>query len=59
MKFETFLNSTHFLKMLTLLSDIFEIETISMSADTPGQVSKMAYLHQKRIFVTQKGQNES
>ena len=40
-------------KMLTLTSDRFqtflEIETILMSTDSPRQVSKMAYLHQKML----------
>ena len=30
-----------------------------MSADSPGQASKMAYLHRKRLNFIQKGQNES
>ena len=35
--------------------DIIENETILMSADPPGQASKMAYLHQKRLNIIQKG----
>ena len=44
---------------LFLIWDIFEIETILMSADPPNQAYKLAYLHKKRLNFIEKDQNES
>ena len=43
---------------LGAISDIFEIENMLMAVDPPGQTSKLAYLHQKRINFIEKGQNK-
>ena len=41
------------------ISDIFEIENISMAVDPLGQTFKLTYLHQKRINFIDKGKNNS
>ena len=41
------------------ISDIFEIENISMAVDPLGQTFKLTYLHQKRKNLIEKGKNNS
>ena len=52
------LKSTHSAGHILLLDIFILIGKILMAVDPPGQTSKMAYLHQKRLNFIQEGQNE-